>query len=218
MPSRCNLWPLGRNECCPICPPQHGKLCWRRNWHSGVESMVNAKGPRHPTCDAHCSEPHHGTNVAVLSKPDSMLTEAADAVFITTPNRAVLMSTAECSPVFFTDPNCKTAALAHAGGKGIDQRISEKVMDVFSHHGTKAPSDIRVWIAPSSGPCCYRLKEANQAKHPKWQQFVQQETSGLFKINLWGALKAQLLRSGILEEHIAESHICTACNTRDFFS
>lgn len=162
----------------------------------------------------------HTTAVGILNSHDSRLpTYNHDAVVTKVSGVPILMSTADCAPVFFADPKNHIAGIAHAGWKGVDGNICREVVRTMLRLGTRSPADIHVWVGPSIGPCCYHHHEIpSQSGRPTWKNFITSRQDGLYVVDLWGALSNQLKRLGILPENLALSRICTACHSDQYFS
>jgi copper oxidase (laccase) domain-containing protein len=83
------------------------------------------------------------------------------------------------------------------------------------------PRACQVAIAPSIGPCCFRVddqvasifKETFRA----WEDLII-KVSNKWNIDLWRLNLRQLVSSGVPESNIALSSLCTACNSDMFFS
>ena len=79
------------------------------------------------------------------------------------------------------------------------------------------PHNILAGIAPSIGRCCYEV-DIDVAKHflhtPKG--FTQKQDKYLLDLPYLN--KLQLLDTGLIEENIEMSNICTACEVNRFFS
>lgn len=79
------------------------------------------------------------------------------------------------------------------------------------------PEDIIAGIAPSIGRCCYEVG-VDVAKHffeiP--QSYTQKKSK--YMLDLPYLNKVQLLQAGLIKSHIELSNICTACDTKRFFS
>lgn len=99
----------------------------------------------------------------------------------------------------------------HAGWKGTALKIVTKVVKGMTEYFGSIPNDIIAAIGPSIGPCCYEVKEDLGV-------FFNLINKGeKFYISLSEENKKQLIESGILEENIYESLICTMCRN-DFYS
>ena len=129
---------------------------------------------------------------------------------------------ADCVPLYFADPKRKAIGLAHAGWKGTCNKIGmvtvEKMKLTF---GTK-PEDLVAVVGPSIGAECYEIgaevAEAFQSAFPKeqWKLFL--KPGHKYHLDLWEANRQILLQTGIKEENIIISSLCTMCRQDLLFS
>jgi len=143
--------------------------------------------------------------------------EACDALITNQPNVVLSMLTADCVPILLYDKKNHAIAAIHAGWKGTKAEITKKTVQHMEDTFGSNPNDIIAGIAPSIGKCCYEVGE-DVAKHffhlP--QSYTQINTK--YMLDLPYINKKQLLQAGIEEQNIEMSNICTACNTKRFFS
>ena len=177
------------------------------------------------------SQQVHGTDVATvdgsqrgrgaLSWSDGIPT--TDAMVTNNPDIALVVLVADCAAILLYDPEKEAVGIAHGSWRGtiggIIPRTVQKMVDSFGCR----PEDIRVGISPSIGPCCYEVREevlsALRKSFPhQWEHFVVYRTDGSVHLNLWEAIRQQLVETGIEEKKIEVAGICTACNTDLFYS
>jgi hypothetical protein len=135
---------------------------------------------------------------------------------------ALCIKTADCVPVFLTDPVLQIIGAVHAGWKGTALLITEKaVREMVRRFGTR-PSDLFAFIGPAIGPCCYEVDNAvyqamgRQSAHGAFIHAGLQ--AGKWMLDLPLANYHQLLHAGLLPEHIQTAGLCTACHPELFFS
>ena len=173
----------------------------------------------------------HGTNI-VVATPSSKGKGTADrfqsfpctdGLITNRLDTPLLILVADCAVLSFFDPKRQVIALGHGGWRGtvggIVRKVVEKMNEAFDCH----PADIRVGMSPSIGPCCYQVREdvinAFHAAFPdQAQRFFVPQPDGSVHLDMWTAIKWQLLDSGIQDEHIEVAGICTACHTDLFYS
>ena len=143
-----------------------------------------------------------------------------DALITNDPGTALLVFTADCTPILFHDPVTGAVGAAHAGWRGTAQDIGGKtVAAMVKAYGCK-PENIRAAIGPNIGQCCFEtdrdVPEAmiallgDQAL-PHIRQQGQKYYVNLKEIN------AQLLRNRGLDKIDIAPH-CTACQPELFWS
>ena len=133
--------------------------------------------------------------------------------------KGVILSilTADCVPVLLYDKEKEIVAAIHAGWKGTESKIVAKTVEKMLNLFDSDPKDIIAGIAPSIGRCCYEVGE-DVAKHFLNEPGSFDVRGEKYMLDLPLINKKQLLDTGILEEHIEMSGICTACEVEKFFS
>ena len=151
----------------------------------------------------------HGTRIADV---DALVTNAPDV--------PLLLRYADCVPIFFFDPVHRAIAIAHAGWRGTVRKIAAKTAQtMFSTFGTR-PRDLIACLAPSIGPCCYRvgddvIAQVHAAFDDADDLLIAQNDGGAH-FDLWQANARQLRALGVEQIEIAQ--ICTSHHTNEFYS
>lgn len=142
---------------------------------------------------------------------------------LTTDSRGVALCifTADCVPVFLYDPENAAIGLCHAGWRGVVNGIVSKTVSEMKRDYGSRPSSVMAAIGPSIGPCCFRvgrdLADRFRGIFGGTGNIVIEDDYG-FRIDLWEAVKTQLVGSGIRVVSIIESGLCTSCRESLFFS
>lgn len=163
----------------------------------------------------------HGVDVAVLEeplKPGQRLD--GDACVTDRPGLGMSLTTADCVPIFYHDPEHGAVAVAHAGWRGTVAGVAETTLRTLAERYGSRPEAVRVGIAPAIGPCCFEV-DADvagpfEARFPG--EDLVRKLGTKWRINLWQANRLVLLSSGVLPDHIAVGDLCTACRQDLFFS
>ncbi len=129
---------------------------------------------------------------------------------------------ADCVPLFFADPVRGCVAVSHAGWKGTVAGIAAKTVRAMCTAYGSRPSDLLVGIGPSIGPCCFEVD------FPVARQFselpfsdttaVRETENGKAMVDLWEINRRFLLSSGVRDDHIAVTDLCTCCHPDIFWS
>lgn len=155
----------------------------------------------------------HGTGV-VEARPDSIEREG-DAVFTRETGQVCTLHTADCLPVFFTNMNADTVALAHAGWRGLAAGILEKTVQALQ----APPESIRVWLGPAIGPDAFEVgedvRDAFVAGHPSAAEFFTINPNERWQCDLYGLARLRLRQIGVTA--VSGGHFCTFQDPR-FFS
>ncbi len=163
----------------------------------------------------------------------------ADAIITRKRGVALAFSTADCVPLLLYDPDVEAIGIAHAGWRGTARGIAATTVAAMQEQFGCQPSQIRVGIGPSIGPCCYEVSEEVRQLFLGQQAFSDAPTaeplrelvasSAVFttlelptktslRLDLWETNYRQLLLAGLLPEHIELPQICTSCAKDRFFS
>ena len=143
-----------------------------------------------------------------------------DALITNDPGTALLVFTADCTPILLEDPVTGAVGAIHAGWRGTAADIAGKTVEAMVNAFGCRPENIRAAIGPNIGACCFEthkdvpdamialLGDRAQAYiHPQGEKY---------HIDL-KAINAQLLRDrGVTQIDVAEH--CTACRPDLFWS
>lgn len=145
---------------------------------------------------------------------------AVDAMVADSPGLVLGSFYADCIPLFYFDPKKRVIAIAHSGWKGTISGIAAACLHEMFKLGCR-PQDIEVFLGPGIGPCCFQIQPdlALQVKEafPYHQSILSRDSHGYYW-DLRENIKHTLREYAIEETHIIDSQLCTACNTRLFFS
>jgi YfiH family protein len=148
--------------------------------------------------------------------------KTTDALITDCKNIPLMLFFADCVPVIIVDPVNKAIGISHAGWKGTVKKIAQKTVLAMGQQFNTKSQDCLIGIGPSIGACCY---EVDDGVVKQFQQSFGEEANIFIKpfenkwtLDLWMANKLQLIEIGIKAENIDNSNICTACNSKIFFS
>lgn len=144
-----------------------------------------------------------------------------DGIYTDIKNIALMSFHADCTPIFFYDPDKKAIGLAHAGWRGTLQNISGIMVRAFVKDFNSDPKNIITAIGPSLGQCCFEVDgdvaKLFLAEDEGFKNYM--EIKGAkYHFNLWEINKYLLMKEGIKEENIEISRLCTKCHNDMFFS
>jgi len=175
-------------------------------WAAGIECR-----------DLTCGHQTHGVTIAVAGpgdqgrgiRPEMEAFPSTDGVMTREPGLPIGVSVADCVPVLLYDPVVRAGAVVHAGREGTRAGIAALAVGALADAFGCKPSDLFAVVGPSAGGCCYEVSEAIAAD---WAE------AGLpvvgLHLDLWGANRQQLVGSGLVENRIEISGICTICSAR----
>ena len=173
----------------------------------------------------------HTTNVRVVTKEDKGkgITKALDyddidGLITNVPGLCLTTFYADCVPLFVVDPVHKAIGLSHSGWRGTVAKMGQVTLDRMKEtFGTKA-EDVVVAIGPSICQKCYEVSEdviiefQNHFNEKWWDSLYYKKENGRYQLNLWKANEIIFLESGVKQENIAVTNVCTNCNSELLWS
>ena len=143
-----------------------------------------------------------------------------DALITNEPGTALVVFTADCTPVLLHDPVTGAVGAAHAGWRGTASQIVAKIVAAMvSAYGCKA-SDLCAAIGPNIGQCCFQtdadVPEAMIASYGSAAEDFIRAAGNKYYVNLKGLNALALQNAGVEKIHISD--LCTACEPDRFWS
>jgi polyphenol oxidase len=168
----------------------------------------------------------HGT---VVSTPQSRLTNqgreiTADASVTNIPDEVLVIMTADCLPVLFTNTSGTVIGAAHAGWRGLSAGVLENtISELLNLSDDKNPANLMAWLGPAIGPEEFEVGEDvflsfNDSKFPVPPGSFKaiQSRPGKFHANIYQLARGQLQACGL--EIISGGDFCTVRDKEQFFS
>jgi len=156
----------------------------------------------------------HSSTVQYADKPgrysqtDALVSDKQDVYLIVT--------VADCLPVFLFDPVRRVIAGIHAGWKGSSNNITRKVIQYMNERWSTDPADIIVYMGPSAGVCCYEVGEEVAQLFPL--EHTVPQSNGKYHLDIPSFNLSELLGSGVLRKNIEHDDSCTICTPSSFHS
>ena len=167
----------------------------------------------------------HTTNVVVVKAEDKGKRFAeTDGMITNVPGICLVTFYADCVPLYFVDPVKKVIGLSHSGWRGTVGKMGKVTVEKMTTEYDCNPKDILAAIGPSICQDCYEVSEdvidcfKEKFDEHLWDDLFYQKENGKYQLNLWEANHQIFLESGISEEHIAVTNVCTHCNPDVLFS
>jgi YfiH family protein len=167
----------------------------------------------------------HSDIVRVVSKADHIDIfhrdyPECDAIVTNDPGTALMIYTADCTPLLLHDPVTGAVGAAHAGWKGTVKAIGAKTVQTMVNAFGCDPANIRAAIGPNIGACHFEtdsdVPEALTAAFgAEAEQFIR-KSGEKYYVNLKGINALILRRTGV--RHIEISDCCTVCQHHRFWS
>ena len=163
----------------------------------------------------------HSPHVVVADKPWSVETRPkADAIVTRTPGLAIGVSTADCGPLLFADPEARVIGAAHAGWRGAFSGVIEGTIAAMEKLGAD-----RKRISVALGPLIRKenyevsqsfVDEFLRADEQHARFFAPAAREGHAMFDLPGFIASRLEQSGI--GHFEDIGICTYSDPGRFYS
>ncbi len=149
--------------------------------------------------------------------------ESVDALVTNEPGVTLVTHYADCTPLYFVDPEQKVIALAHAGWRGTIGKIGEAVVECMEEEYGCDPSDIIAVVGPAIGPCCYEVdtpvfEQFASLTELKPAYFTRSLGHGKYLVDLKETNRRMLLDAGLMSINISISDICTKCCSELIYS
>ena len=143
-----------------------------------------------------------------------------DALVTNEKGLALVVFTADCTPILFWDPESGAVGAAHAGWRGTAKAIAARTVETMAKHFGARPENIRAAIGPNIGKCHFEtgedvpraMKAAFGSEADPWIEAVGEK----FHVDL-KEINAMILRNAGVE-HIEISDACTYCQPELFWS
>lgn len=145
---------------------------------------------------------------------------ACDGLVTNTPGVALLVFTADCTPLLLYDPVTGAVGAAHAGWRGTAKAIGARCVEAMVRNFGTNPKDIRAAIGPNIGFCHFEtdadVPEAMRAAFGKEVNPFIEKRGDKYHLDLKAINALVLRRAGV--ENIVISGDCTCCQPDRFWS
>ncbi len=131
---------------------------------------------------------------------------------------ALGIQTADCLPILIADNRARAVAAIHAGWRGTAVRIAQNAITRLRENFGIDPKDLTAAIGPHIGVCCYEVGPDVLESFTDSSVFEQRAGWAKAHLNLAEANRRQLMESGVPEEQIEISSLCTKCRGDLFYS
>lgn len=162
---------------------------------------------------------HKGTGVS-----KECFFKGYDALITNVPGIPLSTLHGDCVPIYFWDNQNKAVGIAHSGWKGTVLKISAVVVEAMKKEYGTQPEKLQVVVGPSITRKYFKVMEDvyNEFKSilPELDDDAAIKVDGQVKwmISLPDIVKATLLESGIKEENLDVTYICTYSDKERFYS
>lgn len=168
----------------------------------------------------------HGTAVSTPASRSCWSGEVieADAAITNQINEVLVVMTADCLPIFFSNRAGDVVSVAHAGWRGLCSGVLENtVTEMLALCTDLSPNQLIAWMGPAIGP------EAFEVGEDVYAAFVDSERAfpadafvaipsrpGKYFANLYTLARSRLAALGL--DQIYGGNFCTVTDQKRFFS
>ena len=143
-----------------------------------------------------------------------------DALVTNDPGTALVVFTADCTPILLHDPVTGAVGAVHAGWRGTASALAAKTVAAMAEHFGTDPKNIRAAIGPNIGFCCFETDgdvpaAMLDAFGEAAEEFIR-PAENKFYVNLKAINALALRRAGV--ENIEISVDCTMCSPHRYWS
>ena len=153
-----------------------------------------------------------------------------DGMITNEPDIVLVGLFADCVPLFFVDPMHRAIGLSHAGWRGTAGRIAEKTVRAMQREFGTNPEELVCAVGPSICRSCYEVSGDvadvfrtmfscdTRTEHRSYagrtaEDVVAEKENGKYLVDLKLANALILRESGVPEEQIAVTNLCTSCRS-----
>ena len=156
----------------------------------------------------------HSTNVKIVNAAGSY--DRTDGLLTSSTDLSLIVSSADCLPVFFFDMANSVIGVVHSGWKGTRDGIAAKAVNLMKEEYKTEQSNLICGIGPSIEAACYEVGEEVASQFD--EEFLTQSPKRGYYLDLKKAVVSQLVGAGVPQENIEVSPICNRCDADNFFS
>ena len=132
--------------------------------------------------------------------------ENCDAIYTDKKNNFLVVSVADCIPIFLYEPKKKIVAGVHSGWRGTYEKILTHTIEELKEKFSIDSSELVAYIGPGISQDNYEVGE-EFAKY--FEDEVKHKKNGKFFLDLKKDNYKQLIKSGVKKENIEVSELCT---------
>jgi len=143
-----------------------------------------------------------------------------DALITNEPGTALVVFTADCTPILLWDSVTGAVGAVHAGWRGTAVGIAGKTVQAMQAEFGSRPENIKAAIGPNIGQCCFEtdadVPDAIVAAYGQRAEEYILARNEKYYVNLKAVNALDLRRAGVTD--ISVSDCCTACQNHRFWS
>jgi len=148
----------------------------------------------------------------------------ADGLVTAERGLALVIFSADCTPILLSDPVHGAVGAVHAGWRGTVQNIAGEAVSAMAREYGSRPGDIYAAIGPCISSCCFETgpevpEAVRNVLGPQAEEFIRPAAvEGKSFVDLKGVNRALLARAGLSPDRIYVSDECTVCRCDKYWS
>ena len=166
------------------------------------------------------AEEIHASDVHVCSPTDGgSIRLGVDGLISDNPDLMLMVYFSDCVPLLLLDPIRNVVAVLHGSRRSLLKGLIGRAATLMENRYGTVMRDVLVGLGPALRVCCYEIREDifPELEAAGWMRFVRDTSDGL-RLDLIEGCKSLLLLSGVAEEHVEDSGLCTVDDSSRFFS
>lgn len=186
-----------------------------------------------PKCPTNLVIPfqNHGTTIRAIDafylslspEEQQRRLHGVDALITDQKGYCLCVSTADCVPVFLFDKVNNAVGIVHAGWRGAVAKIVKQTLNMMEQTYNTEAKDVQVGIGPSISQKAFEVGEEVYEAFQKvgfdmTKIAIRNQQTEKYHIDLWEAIRLELIECGVEEANIEVAGICTYEHYNRFFS
>lgn len=153
----------------------------------------------------------HGTRCVSVETPGTY--DPCDGLLTARHDLPLFLTVADCIPLFVASEGW--VGLMHCGWRGTAQGGAAALATHVARASDLPSSELRAWIGPGIGPCCYPVGADVAGNFPA--ETVEHDGDTM-RLDLRSAVRIDLVAAGLPASRIETCDLCTSCRPDLFFS
>lgn len=153
----------------------------------------------------------HGARIVEAGEPGWY--GPADALVSAHPGLVLWFTVADCYPVTLAAGPWRVHG--HCGWRGTAAGLPGAMVEALRDR-TPSLAEVKAWIGPGIGPCCYAIGPETAGRFPG--ESLRRVEGGAVHLDLESEIRRRLRAAGLPPAAIRAAGVCTACAPGRFFS
>lgn len=183
---------------------------------SRVPGKLLKKISRHEATPISLSQIHRDECVTITSRDGLKRRYVGDALLTDRNDVLISVAVADCLPVFLVNPKRRIIGMIHAGWRGTLLGVASRTLEEAKRGFGGDPAEFTVLLGPCIRSCCYRISDDVAILFDP--DCVNRSPDGQARLDLVRANLKQLADSGVKEDRIFATTVCTCCEQELLYS